>query len=1050
MSDIKMYDILGQFNGLSTKSMPVSSSQTEPLYESVEPLDSVTESVAAMESKFAMFKENMVAEKTLRKSADPKDDSENIDSADATIQNLLTKARFSRPGAKTDLEAIVYHIAKQDEELERAKTAEEEDRQLIKKAQAVTDQMNNRFKKLNAKVAAGQITAQDKAVAQAAQQIEKDADAAKDAVAANPNAPVQNIAEPVVPAEEPATQPQPPQIQVTQVPAAQPAQPQQPLNVVQPPISTNQNQNKQKGKVGGSSITGSGVTGTKAPNFRDIDAELNKEEVAESLTEESRYPEGTPEAGKYNWSLLARAWKNKLPYVDLNFGLKDVRMTDAQMYAALATWKSNGVDFSAGGDPTIDNALSSRENLELFFRGRKFKEFLSAYPKVKEKALKATQGAKPGVTARVNPNVPPGTQEDLPLAEQNLGKNTMTKPNSIIEAVRSVEYKKLKEAAKPDFLDLDKDGDTDEPMKQAAKDAKKHEPAEVDKDAVAKRKRLQALKDKQEDERAEKGDYDDEKSSKRVVKGRAYGGAAQKDDEDKDEVDEGKMKEIYTDMMDQATKKGYSSHKQFTPADYDELGKKHNISGKDLAVALGHKKASQVEESGLQYYTGKKKYGKEGMTALSKAGRNGASEEELGRIKDKYKKEDVELNEKAVSKQQQKFMGMVHAVQKGKMKAPSKLIAKTAKGMSDKAAHDFAATKHKGLPTKVTEGKEAIRNHPIYTTKEAWDHYAEELAEQEMMEQSMMEAPAVNVQQELDEIAKLAGLPTRACKACNCAPCKCDEGLEAMAPSDSSSPLTHAELDESTRKHFKMAADMIKALVDAGHKEKALEKAKIHDEIFARENPRYDSKKFFAACGLEECGSMPTAVIVGEDKCPTCDCAPCKCDEGMMEAEVEEGNEFSGALAKARAAGSKEFEVDGKKYTVKEDINLNVSAVGEEDVVNLIRKLSGMEAIKTVTDKISAMSGEACGACGSSPCGCEAVAETVEDGPKERDVEYTNSPREEQAGADAAFPGGTDLNRPKKSYSDKPFRGDNPMAVSEAKEEELWKAYESIINDVKA
>jgi hypothetical protein len=47
-----------------------------------------------------------------------------------------------------------------------------------------------------------------------------------------------------------------------------------------------------------------------------------------------------------------------------------------------------------------------------------------------------------------------------------------------------------------------------------------------------------------------------------------------------------------------------------------------------------------VEESGLQYYTGKKKYGKDGMTALAQAGRDGASEEELGKIKDKYKKED--------------------------------------------------------------------------------------------------------------------------------------------------------------------------------------------------------------------------------------------------------------------------------------------------------------------------------------------------------------------------------------------------------------------------
>lgn len=59
-------------------------------------------------------------------------------------------------------------------------------------------------------------------------------------------------------------------------------------------------------------------------------------------------------------------------------------------------------------------------------------------------------------------------------------------------------------------------------------------------------------------------------------------------------IAEGKMKEIYTDMQDHAARKGYSSHKQFTPADYDELGKKHNISGKDLAVALGHKTVAQV------------------------------------------------------------------------------------------------------------------------------------------------------------------------------------------------------------------------------------------------------------------------------------------------------------------------------------------------------------------------------------------------------------------------------------------------------------------------
>jgi hypothetical protein len=46
----------------------------------------------------------------------------------------------------------------------------------------------------------------------------------------------------------------------------------------------------------------------------------------------------------------------------------------------------------------------------------------------------------------------------------------------------------------------------------------------------------------------------------------------------------------------------------------------------------------ETDESGLQRYTGIKKYGKKGFEALQKAGRDGASEEEKGAIKDKYLK----------------------------------------------------------------------------------------------------------------------------------------------------------------------------------------------------------------------------------------------------------------------------------------------------------------------------------------------------------------------------------------------------------------------------
>ena len=55
---------------------------------------------------------------------------------------------------------------------------------------------------------------------------------------------------------------------------------------------------------------------------------------------------------------------------------------------------------------------------------------------------------------------------------------------------------------------------------------------------------------------------------------------------------------------------------------------------------------------------------------------------------------------RAKSKSQQRFFGMVHAVQQGKMKAPSAEVASAAKSISKSDATDFAETKQKGLPEK--------------------------------------------------------------------------------------------------------------------------------------------------------------------------------------------------------------------------------------------------------------------------------------------------------------------------------------------------------------
>ena len=59
------------------------------------------------------------------------------------------------------------------------------------------------------------------------------------------------------------------------------------------------------------------------------------------------------------------------------------------------------------------------------------------------------------------------------------------------------------------------------------------------------------------------------------------------------------------------------------------------------------------------------------------------------------------LDEKALSKSQQRFMGMVYAYKKGEMPNASDEVKKAAEGMSKKDAEKYASTKHAKLPEKV-------------------------------------------------------------------------------------------------------------------------------------------------------------------------------------------------------------------------------------------------------------------------------------------------------------------------------------------------------------
>jgi len=141
----------------------------------------------------------------------------------------------------------------------------------------------------------------------------------------------------------------------------------------------------------------------------------------------------------------------------------------------------------------------------------------------------------------------------------------------------------------------------------------------------------------------------------------------------------------------------------------DPEGDDSNYSADKTKNPKKLRKQKAMGELGEAVYGGKKEEPKDTrytVTAADKKG-NTLAYQNYKKGDKRYKAADhlgeENLEEKALSKQQQKFMGMVYAVKKGKMEAPSPEVAKAAAGMTTQQAKDFAKTKHKGLP-EVKEG----------------------------------------------------------------------------------------------------------------------------------------------------------------------------------------------------------------------------------------------------------------------------------------------------------------------------------------------------------
>jgi hypothetical protein len=278
---------------------------------------------------------------------------------------------------------------------------------------------------------------------------------------------------------------------------------------------------------------------------------------------------------------------------------------------------------------------------------------------------------------------------------------------------------------------------------------------------------------------------------------------------------------------------------------------------------------------------------------------------------------EQELDEKAVSKKQQKFMGMVHATQKGE-KAPSKEVAKVAKSMGKKDAEDFASTKHKGLPEKKkSEGKKKEKEVDESSTtagsvapaaggkgsmsfgKGIYDSMNREL--ESMIAESMSinmsssteggSSLTVTATEEdaakLAEILKMAGIGggqdrghdhgEEACPTCNQAPCGCSDMVDENSPD-------YPTNTEQADNNFEYSGGL--------NKPKSTGQSTV--PVLASQEERQHS---YAA--EEEDAIKRMMEMAGVKK------------KEVDEEKTDEGNKFTGNLAKARAAGKKEADLDG-------------------------------------------------------------------------------------------------------------------------------------------
>lgn len=439
------------------------------------------------------------------------------------------------------------------------------------------------------------------------------------------------------------------------------------------------------------------------------------------------------------------------------------------------------------------------------------------------------------------------------------------------------------EAAKPDYIDLDRDGNRTEPMKQAARQAKSKKPMDEVKLADL---------------------------PVRSVKGRAYGAQPEEFDQE-DDMD--------TPVSDQPKKKGRPKGTGrklgAKPTGTSKLARQSAIREGDIEI----QDQGEYDQEGdmakddihtlvrdaraLERILGDNDNLPEWVQAkLTKAkGMISAVSDYMQTERERAgeKAPDMALDEKAVSVAQRRAAGIAHAAQKGdipktKLRGASKEMAKMPAGELKK----FAKTKEKGLPKKKEEVEETTTSGSVATApaeapkksrggmqfgKGIYDSMNREL--EAMIAESMSVnissstegSPSVSVSAtdedaaQLAQILKAAGIGTEigghgdACPACGSSPCGCAEQVDENQPDW---PTNTEQSDDALQ--YSGGLNKPKTTV-AGDGQTTVP---------------------VTAVQVQEQG-----VAEGEDTCMECGMyeSRCKCDEGVTEGQ-QDGIPFRGKM----------------------------------------------------------------------------------------------------------------------------------------------------------